>query len=1199
MRSVRQLQAVPNLLGHRIDLRWQNPPASEFSPGPGLAGIRIVRRQRTFPLTVNDGEVVYPLNYQPAGVQLGPVVSRFSDRPPTVLQTYYYTVFAADGGGQFYSDENSQASAIAASDYVIDGENLVERLYKMLPAIHQRYDRLSPSELGQLPPEALVALNNLPAALSSRGPLRRFLHAAGSGLNVMRSLAEVLPDLHNADLAPPDFLLPLAGWIGWELDRTLPVFAQRNEIKFAPRLYKSVGTVSNLRNIVNRYTGLYSQVAEFTQHLACSNMPPQFNLFAIAETGAGWIGTDDAATILGLVTPESGILGTAAAAAALLSTNSEPFSLRPGMEMSITADNRIPVTVRFEVGDFANINAATASEVCAVINRTMSEVTAARVGARVQITSNTIGETSSLRIERYLASLISLESAPRGRLSSFVDQTLLTPPRLRLFYEINDPLAFASEQAARQSLNGEKFARGFLSQEQDDEDTVLPEAVTRDNWRSMIPQNTIRYKTFRQGNWGKSFGLPFNFEGAPSSPASTVMTMPDGSRRIFLAWIEKSKALTPSTAAAALGFNAGNDRATGGIAGDLLTPAVLVSANEPFNLTDGMELHLTIDREKPVRIRFRAGDFQNSGIATASGQEVVNVINAYLEEAVAEMTPAGTFTVTTRSAGQKSLIEVENDRISFATGTAQTPLPARLVGQRSAPFEITPGTRLILRGNFSEIQAVHFAAADFANPQQATALEVVNLLNARLTRTTASIQPNGTIRLETLQGGGNERLEIDLQQSTAAAALGFDFGNHTAAGDWGDEIIWGEKHPVITPGGGVLGDLSSLTAAGGVIWLFWSRHSNGLWSIESSRWDGVNWNAPEILAAGEGGNVEPCAVLDSTNRVWLFWSQRSGENIWTLRRRMFNPATLTWGPEAALTALPPGLTTVADREPQAVLLGSGDIRIFFSSDRAGGKALWAINFQPAPQTTGGLAAVTSGPPADCAPSPLLLTNNSLWVFFRSDRSVSLSRAATRQIPAVDNRLTASQTELSNFQSAAQTSVEMIDTGTLRRFSNTTSVVMRNAARNSRLRLWDDLLAYTPQRPRGYPIDSALGQSDLYTRGTVGLYLSQTLPDSPLSQQMVKRLLPALERFLPINVRVVIILAPRVDIEFVYGQGRDINESYSDRYPFIEFYTGLTEEAYRAVMPQVVILRSNTAGDVSANDADLTTLRRRTYFPPPE
>jgi hypothetical protein len=178
-------------------------------------------------------------------------------------------------------------------------------------------------------------------------------------------------------------------------------------------------------------------------------------------------------------------------------------------------------------------------------------------------------------------------------------------------------------------------------------------------------------------------------------------------------------------------------------------------------------------------------------------------------------------------------------------------------------------------------------------------------------------------------------------------------------------------------------------------------------------------------------------------------------------------------------------------------------------------------------------------------------------------------------------------------------MRLVDTGTLRRFAGSTSIVLSDAARNGRHRLWDDLLAYTPQKPLGPAGGEVLRDSDLYTRGTVGLYLSQVLPDTPLTRQMVERLRPVLARFLPINVRAVVILVPRLNIEFVYGRDLEIGETYQDRHPSIEFFTGLGEDT-NAPRPRVDwgVLHANVADQVSADPANLTSLRHRAYFPDP-
>jgi len=77
---------------------------------------------------------------------------------------------------------------------------------------------------------------------------------------------------------------------------------------------------------------------------------------------------------------------------------------------------------------------------------------------------------------------------------------------------------------------------------------------------------------------------------------------------------------------------------------------------------------------------------------------------------------------------------------------------------------------------------------------------------------------------------------------------------------------------------------------------------------------------------------------------------------------------------------------------------------------------------------------------------------------------------------------------------------------------------------------------------------------------------------------------------------VVIVVPSVDTEFVYTSGADIQESYHDQYPFADVL-GTLSDSTTAVLPNVVIIRASLVDNVSANPADLTTLRRRTWFPP--
>ncbi len=231
-------------------------------------------------------------------------------------------------------------------------------------------------------------------------------------------------------------------------------------------------------------------------------------------------------------------------------------------------------------------------------------------------------------------------------------------------------------------------------------------------------------------------------------------------------------------------------------------------------------------------------------------------------------------------------------------------------------------------------------------------------------------------------------------------------------------------------------------------------------------------------------------------------------------------------------------------------------------------------------------ATGSRPAADSAPAPLLLSNGTLALFYRSDASISLAQVA------IGGALSQNTSMGKNIGSWS--SVRVPDAGSLRHFAGATSPVRAELLRNGQRGLWGDLLTYTPQRPMG----DALLEEEYYTRNTLGFYISQGKSDQPLTGQNAERLRQLLQGFMPINMRAVLILTPLLDREYVYPAGADIGEAYQDQYPFVEHHTGLNDST-AATLPDQVQLLSNTKADVSANPADLKTLHFRTYAPPPQ
>jgi phage tail-like protein len=928
---LQRIRAVAHPAGNRIDLTWVHPDPAQFP------GVRVVRREGTHPTTpqpASPGEGIVVADTNPAAPQRPVEIGEdglyhVKDGPLKGETVYYYALFPYAGEPpDDPPDPYNRTVAMTSAPYDMAGQ-----MAELLPAIYHRYDTLVPR------PDAAVA-----AADRHKGQLRRFLELPGSQLDQLYSFARAMLDLHNLDKVDGRLLPLLAQWIGWQTDFHLDIAAQRNEIKFAPHLYRSVGTAPNLQAIVHRYTGWHTQIAEFAQNIVRSNLPAQLNIFAITESTSGWHATDDAALSLG-----------------------------------------------FGTG----------------------------------------------------GSLVTLEGAPGGRLSAFVDAAA----HIRLFYETADPQAVGMEAAAAPMgssvpLSTGRFAAG-----------VAPSAgssmATSVRFVPQQPQGRLRYKTFRNGAWAESHPLLALAEGAQGDPAAVELPLADGSRPVWLAWIDN-----PHTNAA---------------------------------------------------------------------------------------------------------------RLRFTRGTPGTPQPARLQGQRSEPFRIVPGTHLLLRGNWPEAEGCTFTDRDFPDPQRATAAQVEAVLNARLTHVIASAQPNGTLLLSTAGVGGDERLDIDIRHSSAAAALGFNAGNATAFGDGDDGIDWENPQDVTAAPAGYHADLHAVVAADGVVWLFWAMHVASNWGIVSARWDGETWSSLETIADGLGGNREPCAVLDQTNRIWVFWARRQGvgtlDDTWTLHRRVFDPVIGTWDAEAPVTTPPPE-GRAADREPGVVRLSNGDLRVFFRSDRAGGPDLWSITVRPPTgEAVGAPSAITADGAADHTPAPLLLPGDMLWLLYRSDRSVPLARVATPPLLEMETRVTSQQPTAGSLTAVPLRSTRIVDTGTLRRFAGSTSVVLSDAARLSRHRMWDDLLAYTPQKPLGPAGGEVLQDDDLYTRGTVGLYVSQVLSDTPFTRQTIEQLRLVLARFLPIHVRVVVILVPRPSV---------------DRR----------------------ILHANIAGQVSADPANLTSLQWRAYFPDP-
>ena len=177
------------------------------------------------------------------------VVDRGRAGAPLVTGTiYYYTAFF--GTGRTFS-RRTQSSALATAT----GRH---HLFAKLPAIDQRRDT-------ELPPPFAVALADV-----GRGQLDRFLATVDAHADMLFGFVDGLRDLRSPHRIDARLLPALARLLGWNLKDFLDEEQQRNEISFAPEVYRTIGTAPNVAAIVNRLTGWDTRVKEYARHIVLS-----------------------------------------------------------------------------------------------------------------------------------------------------------------------------------------------------------------------------------------------------------------------------------------------------------------------------------------------------------------------------------------------------------------------------------------------------------------------------------------------------------------------------------------------------------------------------------------------------------------------------------------------------------------------------------------------------------------------------------------------------------------------------------------------------------------------------------------------------------------------------------------------------------------------------------------------------------------
>ncbi len=252
-----KLKAIPHPNGNRIDLSW------EFPEDAACVKVRVLRHPERYPQIDEHSLLV---------VEDDNLRSVSDTESLKAGQVYYYAIITKLPDGPYSLEPANRIAAMATGPFDMAGQ-----MYDLLPGIYKRYDASSLPQPEQYP--------TLSEADRQRGQLRRFLSLPGGQLDQLYSFAQAALLLHEPERVDGRLLPLLAEWIGWRTDYRQDFQVQRNEVRRAPYIQETIGTLPNVEATVKRLIQWDCRAKEFVNNIFVTNQPERLNLWVMRLNG--------------------------------------------------------------------------------------------------------------------------------------------------------------------------------------------------------------------------------------------------------------------------------------------------------------------------------------------------------------------------------------------------------------------------------------------------------------------------------------------------------------------------------------------------------------------------------------------------------------------------------------------------------------------------------------------------------------------------------------------------------------------------------------------------------------------------------------------------------------------------------------------------------------------------------------------------